>query len=141
QNQFSGTWKEGDQNVLVGTSFVLMFLSKGLAPVLINKLQHGPRLGNQPGVAGMDWNRHPDDVRNLTQLISNLPKWPKLLTWQTVDVSQATVPDLMQAPILFISGSDIPQFTRHDIDLFKEYILQGGFILVCNNCSRTSPFD
>lgn len=139
QNQFAGTWKDGDQNVIRSTSFALMFLSKGLAPVLINKLQHGPHEGNRP-VADVDWNRHPNDIRNLTQLISNRDKWPKLLTWQTVDVSQATVPDLMQAPILFISGSDAPQFSQHDRDLFKEYILQGGFILVDNNC-RSSAFD
>jgi hypothetical protein len=139
QNQFAGTWKESE-NVVRSTSFALMFLSKGLAPVLINKLQHGPRDGNRPGVMGVDWNRHPDDIRNLTQYISNRDKWPKLLTWQTVDVSQATVPDLMQAPILFISGSDAPQFTPRDRDLFKEYILQGGFILVDNNC-RSSAFD
>ncbi|MBI3862688.1 MAG: DUF4159 domain-containing protein [Planctomycetia bacterium] len=141
QNQFSGTWKEGDQNAVVGTSFVLMFLSKGLAPVLINKLQHGPRDGNRPGIANIDWNRHPDDVRNLTQLISYRPKWPKLLSWQTVDVSQATVGDLMQAPILFISGSDAPQFTPQDVALLKEYILQGGFILVNNNNCKGLAFD
>jgi hypothetical protein len=140
QNQFAGTWKDLDQNVIRSTSFSLMFLSKGLAPVLINKLQHGPRDGNRPAVLGIDWNRHPDDIRNLTQFISNRDKWPKLLTWQTVDVSQATVADLMQAPILFISGSDAPQFTPGDRDLFKEYILQGGFILVDNNC-RSSAFD
>jgi hypothetical protein len=138
QNQFSGTWKEGE-NTVRSTSFALMFLSKGLAPVLINKLQYGFPEGNRAGV-GIDWNRHADDIRNLTQYISSREKWPKLLTWQTVDVSQATVPDLMQAPILFISGSNAPQFTHKDIALFKEYILQGGFILVDNNC-RSSAFD
>ena len=141
QNQFSGTWQErnGD-HVVVNTSFVLMFLSKGLAPVLINKLQYGPRDANRQAVVGIDWNRHPDDVRNLTQLISNRPKWPKLLTWQTVDVANANVADLMQAPILFISGSDPPQLTPQDVALLKEFILQGGFILVDNNC-HSGAFD
>jgi hypothetical protein len=139
QQQFTGTWKEGDQNAIVGTSFALMFLSKGLAPVLINKLQYGQRDANRQTI-GIDWNRHPDDIRNLTQFISNRPKWPKLLTWQTVDVAQANVADLMQAPIVFIGGSDAPQFTAQDVALFKEYILQGGFILVVNNC-QSQAFD
>ncbi|HEY2249893.1 MAG TPA: DUF4159 domain-containing protein, partial [Planctomycetaceae bacterium] len=141
QNKFSGTWQQGNgDNAVVNTSFVLMFLSKGLAPVLINKLQYGPRDPNRKAVAGIDWNRHPDDIRNLTQLISNRPKWPKLLTWQTVDIAQANVADLMQAPILFITGSDAPQFTQQDVALLKEFILQGGFILVDNNC-QSAAFD
>jgi hypothetical protein len=138
QNPFTGTWQEGMQDSIVGTSFVLMFLSKGLAPVLINKLQYGPRDNNR--LTGNDWNRHPDDVRNLTQYISGRPKWPKLLTWQTVDISQASVADLMQAPILFFNGSEPPQFTQPDRDLLKEYILQGGFIFVVN-CCRSQAFD
>ena len=57
-----------------------------------------------------------------------------LLTWQTVDVSQATVADLMQAPIVFFNGTEAPQFTQAERELLKEYILQGGFIFVDNCC-------
>src|SRR4029077_7877576 len=66
--------------------------------------------------------------------------WPKLLTWQTVDVSQASVADLMQAPIVFFNGTEAPQFTQMDRDLLKEYILQGGFIFV-DNCCKSEAFD
>ena len=69
---------------------------KGLAPVLINKLQYGPRAPNAAVTVGHDWNRHRNDVRNLTQLISNRDKWPRLLTWQVVDVAHAEVADLQQ---------------------------------------------
>lgn len=143
QNAFLGTWagQAGPENdPVVGTSFALMFLSKGLAPVLINKLQYGPNDPNRRVVADNHWNRHPDDIRNLTQLISNRPKWPKLLTWQTVDVAQADVADLMQAPILFIGGSDALQFAEREVKLLREYILQGGFILFDNNC-QSAEFD
>src|SRR5262249_18601607 len=125
---------------IVGTSFALMFLSKGLAPVLINKLQYGPREQNRNAIKGNGWNRHPDDVRNLTQHISSRPKGPKLLTWETVDLSQATVADLMQAPIVFFNGVDAPQFTPQDIALLKEYILQGGFLFV-DKCCKSDAFD
>ena len=41
---------------MVATSFALLFLAKGRAPVLINKLRHSP---------DQDWNNDPDDVRNI----------------------------------------------------------------------------
>ena len=34
----------------------LMFLSKGLAPVLINKLNYGPRDPSRKMIVGNDWN-------------------------------------------------------------------------------------
>ena len=85
-------------------------LSKGLAPVLVNKLKYGPANPNNPNAAvtGDDWNRHPRDVRNLTELICSMPKWPKLLTTQELDLARAVktggVNSLLQAPVLFITG-------------------------------------
>jgi hypothetical protein len=143
QNRLTGSWAgvgHMENDPILGTGFSLMFLSKGLAPVLINKLQHGPRGNAAPAAASSDWNRHPDDVRNLTQFISNLPKWPRLLTWQTVEVSQATVADLMQAPIAFFNGTESPQFAPQEIALLKEYVLQGGFFLAVN-CCKSAAFD
>ena len=141
--RISGAWHgvgPGEGDPIIATSFALIFLSKGLAPVLINKLQYGPRDATGKEVVGNDWNWHPHDVGNLTHLITNIPKWPRLLNWQTVSISQATVSDLMQAPILFISGSEAPQLPPQDIALLKEYIVQGGFIFVVNNC-RSAAFD
>jgi hypothetical protein len=143
QQGFEGDWKRNslvEDDPSIGTSFALMFLSKGLAPVLINKLEYGPRDPDRKEVVGSDWNLHQDDVRNLTQHISSLAKWPRLLNWQTVDVSQATVADLLQAPIVFISGSEAPQLNPQELALLKEYILQGGFIFVVNNCN-SALFD
>ncbi len=57
QNPLSGFWRGANQeNELVATSFALLFLAKGAAPVLINKLRHAPLA---------DWNNDPDDVRNI----------------------------------------------------------------------------
>ena len=73
-----------------GTSLGLLFLSKGLAPVVINKLKYGTRHPNNPNILlDSNWNRHPRDVRNLTELISSMPKWPKLLTTQDLDLARA----------------------------------------------------
>lgn len=143
QLALSGGWKgigSMENDAVVGTSFALLFLSKGLAPVMMNKLQYGPRDPAGKQIVGNDWNNHPDDVRNLTQHISNLPKWPKLLTWQTVDITQATALDLLQAPIVFFNGKERPQFTPRDVELLREYIQQGGFIFA-ECCCGSAAFD
>ena len=125
---------------IVGTSFVLLFLSKGLAPVLINKLKYGPPDPKNPReLADNNWNRHPRDVRNLTELISGMPKWPKLLTTQDLDIARAVqtggVNSLMQAPVLFITGPGRLSLTAEETKLIKEYLEEGGFVFACPTCN------
>ncbi len=148
QSQRQGSWP-GDGNLegdpIVATSFALLFLSKGLAPVLINKLEYGsphPVDGQAP--ASTSWNKHPRDVRNLTDHISGLPKWPKLLTFQYVHLDQIKrqggVLNLLQSPIMYVSGDVRPEFQEEDALLFKEYLNQGGFIFAVRNC-QGAGFD
>ncbi len=104
RDRLIGKWStsqhtERDPNVT--TSFVLLFLSKGRSPVLINKLRHGP---------GNDWNNDHDDIRNLVGLISQ--EWKHLLTWQVVDPDTANLQDLMQAPILYFNGHEVARVQR-----------------------------
>ena len=137
----NGAWREGAGaagNPIVGTSFGLLFLSKGLAAVLINKLKFPSDPDDAEKIQSDNWNRHPRDVNNLTQFVTGLPKWPKLLTWQVVDINKAVrdggVGSLLQAPVLFISGRDAPRFSQQQIALLKEYLQQGGFIFAVANC-------
>jgi hypothetical protein len=127
---------------IVGTSLALLFLSKGLAPVLMSKLQHGPRDPTRPlEIVSKDWNHHPRDVRNLMEHISGLPRWPALLTSQEVDLLKATktggVDVVLQAPMLFITGEERLQLSAGERELLKEYLLQGGFILAAPSCQGT----
>ena len=147
-----GSWTgagHGESDKTVGTALALLFLSKGLSPVLINKLKFGPR---NPGAGNRllddDWNLHPKDVRQLTQLISGLPKWPKLVTTQVVDINSlprngdAAVSILKQSPILYLSGSENPQFrfTNDEVQLLRLYLDRGGFIFAVRNCA-SAEFD
>lgn len=143
-----GRWEgngAGEQDAVIGTSFALLFLSKGMAPVLINKLKFGPPADrNAKGIAVEDWNRHRHDVHNLTDMISGMPKWPKLVTWQVVEMDKALkgggVADLMQAPVLFLSGKEQPVLGDPEVELLREYVNAGGFIFAVGNCNAAG-FD
>lgn len=143
QSVRDGSWKgsgqiEGDP--VLGTSFVLLFLSKGLAPVLINKLEYNTKqkVAQNPD-AIPNWNHHQNDILNLTDALSGRPDWPKLLTWQTVNLELAiqsgSAQVLRQAPVLFISGLDDPEFGEKQTKILKQYVEQGGFIFAVDNCN------
>ncbi len=131
QDKLSGFWRGAllERDSVLATSFALLFLAKGRAPVLVNKLRHGPK---------GDWDNDPDDIRNLTGIVSR--DWKSLLTWQVVDPSSASVPDLLQAPIVFLNGHRTPELdelARHNL---REFVEQGGFILA-DACCSSPEFD
>ena len=129
QDRLSGFWQGASEPPTVATSFAILFLAKGRAPVLINKLRHGPR---------GDWNHDPDDVRNMVGIVSS--DWKNLLTWQIVDPAVASVADLLQAPILFFSGHLIPEFNARARQNLRDYVEQGGFLFV-DACCHSREFD
>ena len=131
QDKLSGSWQGAllERDPIISTAFALLFLAKGRAPVLINKLRHAPFT---------DWNNDPDDVRNLVDKVSL--DWKSLLTWQIVDPGSATVQDLLQAPILFFNGHRVPEFSPAARDRIREYVQQGGFLFV-DACCGEAEFD
>jgi len=150
QSKRDGSWigiGNGENNPIIGTSFALLFLSKGLAPVLINKMKLGPRdPDDREQVLGELWNRHPKDIHNLVEHISKLPKWPKLLTWQVLDFDKAVanngLQEMMQAPILFVtSENDLSELmSEKHIEMLRDYFTQGGFLFVARGC-KSKSFD
>lgn len=121
---------------VLNTSMALMFLSKGLSRVVVNKLDY-----NSPNGESRDegeWNRHQFDVVNLIELIDGLPAWPPRLTSQVVTMSrlkpETAVLELNQAPILFISGREAPQMTDEQVTWLRNYVDAGGFIFAIANC-------
>jgi hypothetical protein len=145
QNKRTGLWDPAGNatDTNTATCFSLLFLSKGLAPVLINKLKYGPEITKKDDLD--DWNRQPNDIRNLTARLTGAEGWPKLMTWQVVDIKQAsddgTVGDINQAPVLYLSGSIRPEFDDKQIEMLREYVNLGGFILAVNNCGTVDFRD
>jgi hypothetical protein len=143
QQLLGGFW-EGtaiERNHVLATSFALLFLAKGRAPVLINKLRHGHKEDGNPRVRDAvtkDWNNDADDIRNLVGIVSR--DWKSLLTWQVVDPDVATVPEMLQAPIIFFNGHHAPEFTANAKRNIREYIEEGGF-LFAEACCGYPEFD
>jgi len=132
QDQLSGFWRgagSGEENELVATSFALLFLAKGRRPVAMAKLQHGD---------GEDWDLHRSGVHNLIRHVE--PLWRQKLTWQTIDARSAKVEDLLETPVLMISGREALQLTVEQKQGLKQYVGQGGFILA-EACCGGEPFD
>jgi len=133
QNQVGGYWKgqlvEDDPDHVLATCFSLLFLAKGRAPVLINKLRHPPSI---------DWNNDPDDVRNIVNIVSQ--DWKSLLTWQVVDPNIASVSEMLQAPIVFFNGHQAPEFSAIARQNLRDFVEQGGFIFA-EACCSSKEFD
>lgn len=132
-----GSWDDRSMaEPVINTAFALLFLSKGLSRVVVNKLDY-----NSPPETELpagEWNRHPLDITNLTELVDGLKDWPPRLTSQVLKLSrlqdQTAVADMNQAPVLYISGRDAPQFTDQQVQWLRQYVDEGGFVFAVANC-------
>jgi hypothetical protein len=132
QDPFSHHWvghHHAEDQPHIATSLALLFLSKGRWPVLVAKLKHGP---------GEDWNNHRNDMPNITALCEQA--WDLDLTWQVMDPQAAAVEDLLQAPVLFLTGSQRPELDGLDGKI-RAYIDRGGFLFAEACCLDGSEFD
>ena len=118
----------------ITTSFALLFLSKGKRPIVAGKYKFG---------VGDDWDRHPKGLHYLTRELEK--QWKTKLNWQTIDGNNASVLDLAETPVLFISGRDQLDLTTAQKTALKEYIENGNFIFAeaCqgNGCGEDVAFD
>jgi hypothetical protein len=141
-----GTGQMGENRPEVGTSFALLFLSKGRRPVVIAKLQYQP----DAAMGADDWDHHRRAVQNLTMRVEK--KWQRDLSWQTIDFTrrgprdslQVSAADLLESPVLFLSGSQPLDFSNEQRQALKQYLENGGFLFAeaCdgNGCNGTA-FD
>jgi hypothetical protein len=101
-------------NAVRSTCYALLFLVRGRAPVVMNKLSYdGP------------WNARPRDSANVHARLGRMLE--RHLNWQSVPV---TVPyeEWLDAPLLLITGSKDPHFTAEDVGKFRKFVDAGGTI-------------
>ncbi len=134
----NGSWKGGhsmgESEPNIASSFALLFLSKGKRPVVIGKYHHG---------VANDWDLHPKGVHQLTRNLEQ--QWNAKLAWQTIDSTKATANELLETPVLFISGQRMLKLDQKQKDALKEYVENGGFIFAeaCqgDGCGDVGEFD
>ena len=132
QDHFNHSWVgqgHAENQPHIASALALLFLSKGRRPVLMGKLQHGPE---------EDWNNHQSDIAHLTARVEKL--WGLDLTWQIFNPEEATVDDLLQAPVLFVSGSKSPQLGGTEQKI-RGYLDRGGFLFAEACCVDGGPFE
>jgi hypothetical protein len=122
-----GSWGKSIPN----TCFALLFLARGSAPIMMNKLQYEtPRA--QAGAVNI-WNERPRDVANLARWAGRQLEHD--LNWQIVNM-EVSPQDLHDAPVLYISGSQQMAFSPAKILKFREFVEEGGMILGNADCAK-----
>jgi len=113
----SGGWGNLPQ-----TCFALLFLYKGRAPILYNKLEYEG-----------EWNNHRRDIANLTTYIEKVKE--QLFHWQIVSL-KAPVAELHDAPVLYITAEKEPVFSDDHKRKLREFTDTGGTILLEASCGN-----
>ncbi|PAY19746.1 hypothetical protein CKO51_09620 [Rhodopirellula sp. SM50] len=121
QDGFQGFWEGGQwERPTVATSFALLFLSKGKRQVVVGQLERDK-------TDQREWQPHPDALRQLVRHVERA--WGRDLTWQTVQLENAGLIDLLQTPVLVISGKETLALSAENSELLKDYVDQGGTIV------------
>ena len=118
----NGSWSQGGlgRGPLVSTAFALLFLVRGRAPVLFNRLEYSG-----------DWNNRPRALANLMRWTSR--KFEGEVNWQIINL-KAPVEEWHDAPILLITGSRPPKLSDADLAKLRRFVYQGGLLLTITEC-------
>lgn len=129
--QGNGSWGGNVRN----TAWAIMFLVRGRAPVMLNKLEYYVHFaGDKERPA--TWNERPRDAANITRWTS--AQIERLLNWQIVNL-KVDIEELHDAPILFIAGKEALNLKKEEEDKLRLYVEQGGMIVGNADCA-SKPF-
>ncbi|KPK80778.1 MAG: hypothetical protein AMJ81_11330, partial [Phycisphaerae bacterium SM23_33] len=126
----NGAWPAEDLGggPIGSTTFALLFLVRGRAPVLFNRLQYEG-----------DWNNRPRALANLMRWTSR--KFEGEVNWQIINL-KVPVEEWHDAPILLLTGSKPPPFSPAELDKLRQFVYQGGLIFsVCECAAQGRAFD
>lgn len=120
------------------TSFGILFMVRGRAPVAMNKLQYKLTIDGltQDG----NWNQRPRDLANFDKWMSKQVEEDRLINWQVVTLD-APVEELHDAPILFIDGNQALTLDDLAKQKLRTFVEQGGMILFNADCGTAEFSD
>ena len=130
-----GSWPspEAGSQPLDSTCFALLFMARGRAAVLMNKLDYHIVTPVTTRPVQGNWNERPRDLANLAGWAGHQTE--QFFNWQIVNLA-ARPEDLHDAPILYLSGNEVIQFTDEDAQRLKTFVEQGGMILGNADCGK-----
>jgi hypothetical protein len=105
------------------TAYSLLFLARGLSPVVIQKLQFGDR-----------WNNHPRDLSALIHFLRQVTE--RHVNWQIVNIDSPSA-DWRQSPIVYLAGDHTVTFTDDQCNTLRTYVNQGGMLLCAEEGDTT----
>ena len=112
----NGAWgrsNEGKQ-AIIDTSYMLLFLSRGRHPVIMNKLKF----------EGF-WTNRPRDLANLAAYAGREMERP--LNWQVVDIARPA-DDWADAPIAYLASHRPLELEEEQIRHLREFVEAGGLL-------------
>ncbi|MDB5353591.1 MAG: A-macroglobulin complement component [Phycisphaerales bacterium] len=119
---------DGSWGTVHDTCFALLFLVRGRAPVMFNKLQYE----NNPKKDVDPWNERPRDAANLAKWMGH-HSVEGFFNWQIVNL-KVPVEELHDSPILYLSGSEELSLSNQDVEKLRTFVNQGGIILGNADC-------
>jgi hypothetical protein len=122
-------------NTLTSTCFAVLFLARGKAPIMMNKVRYEVVDKNGKSEDG-DWNERPRDLANLARWTGD--QMETALNWQLVNL-QVTPEELRDAPILYLAGDKELHLSDADAAKIKTFINEGGMV-VGNADFNSKPF-
>jgi len=107
-------WKVDQGDQVCATALAVLFLARGLEPIIVNKLQ---RTG--------DWNNTRHDVQHLVEHIEH--RFQKGVQWRIVTL-EAPMKLLLKTPILYMNGRKELVFSDEEKAKLRSYVDKGGCI-------------
>lgn len=135
-----GSW--GADNIyspkkVADTVFSLLFLTRGRAPVIMNKLEY--QVAADPAkktpVLPDPWNQRPRDVANFAHWAGK--NFEQYLNWQVVNL-KVPAAELNDAPILYLAGCTELKFTPEELGKLREFVEGGGILLGNADCANAA---
>ncbi|MGA2499053.1 MAG: DUF4159 domain-containing protein [Tepidisphaeraceae bacterium] len=127
---WGGPWGDIPQ-----TCWAVLFLVHGRAPIMMNKLEYivDTRGDNRKPPS---WNERPRDLANLCRWMGKAIE--NEVNWQIVNL-HGNERDILDAPVLYISGKEALNFTPEDEQKLKRYVEAGGLVFGNADCA-SAPF-
>jgi len=137
RQEADGGWPgSGEMWIDVNSAYALLFLSRGRAPVAIQKLDHSRAPTTQAqAFPAARWNNRSRDAARLVKWLAQQTE--RHLNWQIVTLD-STAADLRESPILYIASDRPLSLPDEVIDRIRAFIEQGGLLLCVNEGKETA---